>query len=110
MGKPEIKELNHLVDNPDIEMKRLTEAAIKQHKEMINGYDKQLEECLQDLARFSTKMLLMFEDYLKKGDVESCVKLLQSMNNYALMTGTTARIVSRTNEMLIDKLRNSGGD
>lgn len=102
-----IRELNHLVDDTVAEIKRIDEETKKQHQEAIKDYDNQLAECLQDMAKFATKMLIMFEDYMKKGDMETCVNILQAINNYAILTRTTASIASTSIEMLINRVRNS---
>jgi hypothetical protein len=106
--KPKEKEIlnvNREVIDPEAESKRIDEEMKKQHIEIINGYDRQLEECLRDLAKFSTKMLIMFEDYKRKGKTEEMVKLLQSMANYGIMTQTTASVVIQSANMMIEKVR-----
>ena len=103
--KPELVELNQIVKDQEVESKRIDEEMKKQHLEIINGYDRQMEECLRDIAKFSTKMLIMFEDYQKKGKVEDMVKLLQSMTNYAILTQTTSTVVIQSANMMIEKVR-----
>jgi phage host-nuclease inhibitor protein Gam len=99
----EIENINREVTDTEAESKRIDEEMKKRHIELINGYDKQLEDCLRDIATFSTKMLIMFEDYKKKGKVDEIVKLLQSMANYAMTTQTTATVVVLTANMLVGK-------
>jgi len=106
--KPEIVNVNREVVDQKAESEKIDEEMKKRHVELINGYDKQLEDCLTDIAQFSTKMLIMFEDYKKKGDTEGMVKLLQSMANYAIMTQTTATVVIQSANMLIGKVRSHG--
>jgi len=103
--EPEIINLNREVIDPEAESKRMDEEMKKQHIEIINGYDRQLEECLRDIAKFSTKMLIMFEDYMKKGKTEEMVKLIQSIANYGIMTQTTSTVVITSANMMIEKVR-----
>jgi hypothetical protein len=103
--EPEVLNVNREVIDPETESKRIDEEIKKHHIEIINGYDRQLEECLRDIAKFSTKMLIMFEDYMKKGKTEEMVKLLQSIANYGIMTQTTSTVVITSANMMIEKVR-----
>jgi len=100
-----MKELNHEVTDPKAEMARIEAEIQKQHQEAINGYDKQVEDCLKDLATFATKMLMMFEDYKKKGDTAGMAKLLESIRNYAMMSETDSAVLVTTVNMLLGKLQ-----
>jgi len=104
----EIVNVNREVEDPVAEAKRIDEEMRQQHKEAIKGYDNQLGECLLDVAKWSTKMLIMYDDYLKKGDTKGCVKILQSINNYLLLSRTAISTAYTTSEMLINKVRGSG--
>lgn len=105
---PKIVNVNREVEDPIAESKKIDEVREQRHFELINGYDKQLGDCLTDIAKFSTKMLIMFEDYKKKGNTDSMVKLLQSIYNYALVTRTTTSVVIQSAEMLVGKVSNHG--
>lgn len=100
-----IVELNRVVENFDDECKRI-DAEIKQkHKEAIDGYDKQIEDCLRDLATFTTKMLIMFEDYRKKGDAAGMTTILKSISNYAIMTQTDVAVLVSSISTLISRMQ-----
>jgi hypothetical protein len=101
----EVQNVNREVTDPVAESKRIDEVMKKQHQEVIKGYDNQLGECLRDMAKFTTKMLIMYEDYMKKGKTEEMVKLLQSMANYGIMTQTTATVLIQSANMMIEKVR-----
>jgi hypothetical protein len=102
-----ISDGNRIVVDQNAELERIDIKMKKQHQELINGYDKQLEGALRDIATFSTKMLLMFEDYEKKGDL-GMNKVLESIRNYCIMSQTTSTVAIRTIEMLIERIRGSG--
>ncbi len=101
----EIENVNREVTDPKAVMEKIDEEMKRQHKEAINGYDKQVEDCLRDLANFSTKMLIMFEDYKKKGDVTGMRNLLESMRNYGMLSQTTSSVLVTTLSMLVEKLQ-----
>jgi hypothetical protein len=87
--------------------KRIDAEISQRHKEAIDGYDKQLQDCMTDLAKFSTKMLIMFEDYKKKGDLTSMVTLLEAIRNHAYLSQTTSSVLIVTSNMLIGKMQGS---
>lgn len=106
LGEPEkMENVNREVKNYDAETKRIDEELRKRHKEMINGYDDQLEKELKDLANFSTKMLIMFEDYRKKGDMAGMIDVLKSIRNYSMLAQTSAAVVTTTVNSLLGKMQ-----
>lgn len=102
-----IEELNHEVEDPEGRIIRMEAEVAKQHKEAIAGYDKQINDCLGNLANFSTKMLIMFEDYKKKGDKQGMIRLLESIRNYAVISQTDSSVLLNTCNMLINKMQGS---
>lgn len=107
-AKTEIVEMNQEVKDPVAALIEINKTIEKQHQEAINGYDKQVEDCLRDIATFSTKMILMFEDYKKKGNIVELVKILNSIKNYTMLTGTNAMVLKATIDSLLGKLQGAG--
>jgi len=103
-----IVELNRETENPVATLIKMEKAIVEQHKEAINGYDKQMEDCLRDITTFSTKMLIMFEDYKKNGTTIELVKILNSIRNYSMLSGTTALVLKTTIDSLLGKLQGAG--
>lgn len=103
-----IVELNRETENPVTTLIKMEKAIVEQHKEAINGYDKQVEDCLRDITTFSTKMLIMFEDYKKNGTTIELVKILNSIRNYSMLSGTTALVLKTTIDSLLGKLQGAG--
>jgi hypothetical protein len=103
----DIEELNHEVEEPNLKLAKIEAEMEKQHKEAIAGYDKQINDCLGNLANFSTKMLIMFEDYKKKGDQKGMIRLLESIRNYAVISQTDSSVLVNTCSMLITKMQGS---
>jgi hypothetical protein len=106
--KTEIVEMNREIEDPVATLVKIEKTIVEQHKEVINGYDKQVEEGLRDIATFSTKMIIMFEDYKKKGTAIELVKILNSIKNYAILTETNAMVLKTTIDSLLGKLQGAG--
>jgi hypothetical protein len=101
-------ELNQLIIDQKTALEEIEKEAKKKHIELINGYDKQLEDCLRDAANDITKMLLMLEDYKKCGDIDAIRKLLRSISNYALMAQMNVNVAIQTTNALENKLLPEG--
>lgn len=104
-GNGKIIELNRIVENFDEECKRIDGELKQKHKEAIDGYDKQIEDCLRDLATFTTKMIIMFEDYRKKRDAAGMTAVLRSITNYAILTQTNVTVLVASLNMLIARMQ-----
>lgn len=101
-----IAEVNRVATRED--EKIIEEQLKKQHRDLIDGYDKQFGDALTELATFSTKMLIMYNDYLKKGESDEMSKLLRAINNYALMSGVNSALITTTISILIEKIHAHG--
>lgn len=95
-------------EEQEIESKRIDTEMERLYNERIDGFEKQLRDSIRDLANFSTKMLIMLEDYMKRGDTKEMKKLLQSIGSYSTMSQVTSSVVTTTINMLIEKLQARG--
>jgi hypothetical protein len=98
-----IADSNRECTDPKVELERIRTEIKKQHKELIAGYDKQLADCLMNSSRFITKILIMYEDYMKKGGIDECVKILETIKIYLAFMESSVATAHTTVEMLIDK-------
>lgn len=104
--QPKIKSFNSEATLEDV--KNIDDQIKKQHEEIIQGYDKQLGDCIRDICNHATKMMIMYQDYLKHGNTEGCVRLLQSMIDYGYMTQMASTVIIQSGNMMIGKVRNNG--
>jgi hypothetical protein len=105
--KPKIINLNEETENAKEILEELGKDVEKRHKELIAGYDKQLVDCLIEISKFQTKMLPMYDEYMKKGDIEECAKILQQIARYLILTMSSAATAQTTIEMILQKTRGS---
>jgi hypothetical protein len=106
--EPEVQNINRESVDPVKEMLEIENKIKKQHQEAVNGYDNQIQNAITDIATFSAKMILMFEDYKQKGDTAQMVKILHSMKNYAMLTGTESLVLKSTIDSLVGKMQGAG--